>query len=272
MTDLFPFALPGEFNPFGPTPPKKTWGVNFGGGVNSSALLLTLRDRGLRPHWVVFADTGSERPETYENVVRVEAWSKKVGFPFDTTNWTRVKGERAGEFQPLHEACLATSYLPSKAYGKAGCTYKWKIQPMERWRKANGFTPTYIAIGYDAGEKQRLKNAKAALCGDYDLNADETPWYPLIGFDMNRKACEKRLAQEGWPVVKSACFMCPNMRPPEWEALKVEHPDLYAIAVKIQDTAKAAGNAETVNLFRAYDPNNATCVCTADGCLTKEDP
>jgi len=38
--------------------PGRPWGVNFGGGVNSVALLLFCRDRGLVPDWILFSDTG----------------------------------------------------------------------------------------------------------------------------------------------------------------------------------------------------------------------
>lgn len=258
------------FDAFGDTPPPgMPWGVNFGGGDNSRALLLALHDRGMRPDWVVFSDTGSEWPETYESLPIVEEWCNSVGFPFAITRWTRVRGEMAGQFESVHDNALRTKYLPSKAYGLSGCTYKWKIQPLQRWRKQHGFTPSGVCIGYDAGEKRRLEKARKRACNDVEQDADEVIWYPLVGFGMDRKACQERLAKQGWRSFKSACFVCPNTKPEEWDALQAKHPDLYQIAVRIEQQAKAAGNAETRNLFRSYDPN-AHCVCNADGCLVSE--
>lgn len=247
---------------FAPNPPADMpWGVNFGGGVNSTALLLLAYERGLRPDWVLFSDTGSERPETYENVEKVAAWCKKVGFPFETVRWIR----KDGSFESVHDNCLRTNYLPSKAYGLAGCTFKWKIQPMQRWRKKNGFAKTAIAIGYDAGEKRRIQAAKKRACDETDLFPSERWWYPLVAWGVDRIACLAALEKYGFPTVKSSCFVCPNMKTDEWDDLKQSHPALFSIAEQIQTNAQAAGNAETKTLFRSYKPN-AACVCFADGC------
>ena len=248
-------------------PPGMPWGINFGGGANSTALLLFCFDKGTRPDWVVFSDTGSERPETYANVEFVAAWCKSVGFPFDVTRWIR----KDGTFESIHENCLRTGYLPSKAYGYSGCTFKWKIQPLQRWRKEHGFTPSGIAIGYDAGESRRLKNAAKRMCQDTERDSDEVVWYPLAAWGINREECESRIIQHGWVPVKSSCYCCPNMKPREWVALKEEHPDLYQSSIQIQENAEQSGNARTRNLFRSYDPTESACVCSADGCMLRDD-
>lgn len=264
MSDQIPH-LEG-YDAFSADPQGKTWGINFGGGVNSTALLLLCHDRGLRPDWVLFADTGSERPETYENVETVKTWAHAVGFPFETVKWIR----KDGSFEAIHDNSLRTNYLPSKAYGLAGCTYKWKIQPMQRWRKQHGFIPTGVAIGYDAGEKRRIKAAHVRYCNSSDINIlVELPWYPLVAWDVDRQACVERIKQQGWNTVKSSCFLCPSMRPAEWEELRVEHPSLFQVAVQVNTQAKAAGNAQTKDLFRSYDPNAASCMCSADGCAVE---
>jgi len=238
---------------------RSTWGVNFGGGVNSTALLLFCHDRNLRPDWVLFADTGSERPETYANVEVVQAWCQSVGFPFSVTRWIR----KDGSFESIHENALRTKYLPSKAYGMAGCTYKWKSQPMAKWRKENGFSETRVAIGYDAGEARRV--AKIVACDDTDRQSGETYFYPLVEWGIRRSGCVARIRMQGWNTVKSSCFLCPNMRRAEWTDLKREHPDLYQIAVDVDEGARTAGNADTVSLFRAFNPGQS-CFCFADGC------
>lgn len=252
----------GGFDAFGSEIPAGNWGVNFGGGVNSTALLLILADRGIRPDWVVFSDTGSERPETYKNVERVGDWCRSVGFPFAVTRWVRMDGT----VESVHDNALRTNYLPSKAYGFSGCTYKWKIQPLQKWRREHGFSPTTVAIAYDIGEQRRLDKAQKALCQDVERDADEAVWYPLVGWAVDRASCVRRIEAQGWETVKSACFCCPNMKPVEWDALKVEHPDLYNISLRIESGAKAAGNATSKSLFRSYSPSTDGCVCTADGC------
>ena len=146
--------------PFRLTPPTSPWGINFGAGTNSWAMVLAAFERGLRPDWCLFADTGSETPETYISVAAMERWARENGWPFAITRWTR----KDGSFESIHENCLRTGYLPSKAYGLSGCTSKWKIQPMQRWRRENGFVPSTVAIGYDAGETRRIENAANRYC------------------------------------------------------------------------------------------------------------
>lgn len=252
-----------EWSPLSNEPPAGSWGVNFGGGVNSTALLLILHDRGIRPDWVLFSDTGSERPETYENVERVAAWSREVGFPFETVRWVR----RTGEFESVHANALRTGYLPSKAYGYSGCTYKWKIQPMAKWRKAHGFETSVVAIGYDAGEKRRVqKVVKACSSAEYDPSL-ALLWYPLIAWEIDRTACEAVITARGWTTVKSSCFLCPHMREDEWQSLRTEHPNLFQVALDVEAGAKAAGNANTASIFKRA---GGTCLCLADSCEIPE--
>lgn len=52
-------------------PPCAPWGINFGGGLNSTAVILACIERGHRPDWILFADTGSEYPGTLEHVERM---------------------------------------------------------------------------------------------------------------------------------------------------------------------------------------------------------
>jgi 3'-phosphoadenosine 5'-phosphosulfate sulfotransferase (PAPS reductase)/FAD synthetase len=55
--------------------------VSFGAGVNSTAMLIEMRRRGMRPDLVLFADTGGEKPETYEHLEKMNRWCKDAQFP-----------------------------------------------------------------------------------------------------------------------------------------------------------------------------------------------
>ncbi len=217
------------------TPPDSPWGINFGGGLNSTAVIVECRNRGLRPDWILFADTGSEIPGTLEHVDRMRKWCS--GWQEITVvRWERVKGDITG-FEPLHDNCLRTGHLPSKAYGLAGCTDKWKIQPMDRWRKAHGFARGSFAVGYDAGEARRIQTA----CKRGD-QPGFTAWYPLVAWGINRVGCQEIVGKAGITVGKSSCFMCPNMRRQEWLDLRRDHRNLFDIAMRIEDNARANGN------------------------------
>lgn len=217
-------------------PPADTWGINFGGGLNSTAMIIECRKRGYRPDWILFADTGSELPETINHVEKVSEWCNGW-VDLTVVRWNRVRGDVVG-FEPLHENCLRTKTLPSKAYGLAGCTSKWKIQPMDRWRKAKGYDTGAFAVGYDSSEKRRITSA----CKRGDIPGF-TAWYPLVAWGIDREMCKEICNTEGfYNVSKSSCFMCPNMKKSEWKDLQKSHPDLFEIAEKIESDAKENGH------------------------------
>lgn len=265
------------FNPFSPVPPTdRPWGVNFGGGLNSTALVVDLVSVGYRPHWVLFADTGDERPATYANVVRLARWLEAHGLRLSVTRWwrQRAKDERTEEgrrnadaavarlaewetwrpgvpgewFETLGDYSLRTGYMPSVAYGYAGCTTKFKRQPAERWRLANGFADTVYAIGFDANEHARVAKRR---CQSTDGVGFE-PWYPLYALKVDREGCAKIVAAHDMPAVpKSACSFCPHNKSHEWQALAVSEPTKFAEALAIEANAEARGNASTFGLRRS---------------------
>ncbi|WP_300747622.1 phosphoadenosine phosphosulfate reductase family protein, partial [Pseudomonas sp.] len=169
--------------------------VGFGGGVNSTAMLVGLYEKGIRPDVVVFADTGSEKPETYEYLDVVAAYLDRVGFP----NLVRVKNASpiAG-YESLEDECLQTEQLPSKAFGRSGCSFKWKIAPQEKYTSTlPGVAELWASggrviktLGYDAGEIRR-----SSL--EHDERYDY--WYPLREWAWDRSACVAAILRAGLP-------------------------------------------------------------------------
>lgn len=51
--------------------------VHYGGGVDSTAMLIGLYRSGVVPDLVLFADTGSEKPETYDYVGMFSDWLQR---------------------------------------------------------------------------------------------------------------------------------------------------------------------------------------------------
>lgn len=79
--------------------------VNFGGGTNSTGLLVGALERGLRPDIVVFSDTGSEMPHTYEHLDAVSAWLVSKGLaPIQVTRWVTWMGASS--------RCTTTAWSP----------------------------------------------------------------------------------------------------------------------------------------------------------------
>lgn len=89
--------------------------VAYGMGTNSTALICGLKERGIVPHLITTADTGGERPDTYEYCTYFSAWCVSVGFPPITTVRRTTKD---GVVETLEELCLKHN-IP----GKSSCFF-----------------------------------------------------------------------------------------------------------------------------------------------------
>ena len=99
--------------------------LSFGGGTDSTAILCGWVERGLAPFdLILFADTGGERPHTYEHIERMQEWLPRHGLP-QITIVRKVR--RDGRVHGLEENCLEAQMLPSLAYGFKSCSQKFKI-------------------------------------------------------------------------------------------------------------------------------------------------
>lgn len=203
--------------------------VAYGLGVDSTAALVELKNRGIVPDTILFADTGDEKRETYAYLPIIQAWLTKVGFPpvtvvkyepQDFKNWP--------PYATLGENCLTNGTLPSLAFGFKSCSLKWKVIPQNNW--TDNFNPAVAywtiggkvkkLIGYDASpkDKKRYAHAKGMEDEKYDY------WYPLIEWNMDRDACKASIRAEGLPVPpKSACKFCPATQPAELHEHRKEY-------------------------------------------------
>lgn len=216
--------------------------VSYGGGVNSTALLVGMVERGERPDAILFADTGGEKPETYEYVAAFSAWLVERGFPPVTV----VQND--GKYRTLENNALQTQSLPSIAYGRRACSEKYKQRPqhkwVRRWQPALDWWATtddrgdrnlvMKLIGYGADEGHR------GNVGDVQLTADA--WYkyryPLQEWGWDREDCLAAIARAGLPKpIKSACFFCPSSTKAEVKWLAARHPDLFDRAVAMERAA-----------------------------------
>ena len=59
--------------------------LSFGGGLNSTALLVYLYKNKYPLDLVVFSDTGDEHEYTYESVKYYKKWSEERGINFEIT-------------------------------------------------------------------------------------------------------------------------------------------------------------------------------------------
>jgi hypothetical protein len=248
--------------------------VAYGGGTNSAATLVGMQERGMRPDAVVMADTGDEKPYTYEHRLIVNEWCRKVGFPEIDLLPAGVHPQQLIDGSLLNE-CMRLGVLPAKAYGFSSCSQKWKIEPQRRFHvkfaaeRGVQLEDITVIVGFDADEPSRVERGKA--------NADKMKTkqrFLLFEWDWGRDECVAAIARAGLPQPgKSACFYCPSSKIPEIIALKREYPIHFAKAVAMERRAlagegqspalrhKGLGRQFSWEEVGAYDDAQGTLFC-----------
>lgn len=224
----------------GPLFPGQIVTVAFGGGTDSTAVLIGLRDRGIKVDRVLFADTGGEQKHTYDHVAVMDRWMKKnFGIPIETVKRVR----RDTNIKTLEDECVQHKTLPSLVFGFKKCSLAWKVAPQDK--SMNNWKPAKDAwkrgervlkmIGYEAGEVRRIR-PQESKDGKYLYQ------YPLVAWGWYRQQCVDAIKKEGLALPnKSSCWFCPAMKKKEIIALP---KDLQRRAVAMEQAA--AGNLDTV--------------------------
>jgi len=186
--------------------------LNFGAGVNSTALVIECVKRKIPLDYVIFADTGSELPETYEHIERMKIWFKEKGIKFVT-----VKSKYGVS---LYDYYYSHKMIPSRKFRH--CTDKFKITPITKFLKQFKTDGVMQLIGIANEERHRIR-------------ASKVKWikfgYPLCEWELDREGCENIIRKENMIMpVKSGCFMCPFQRKEAWTDLLKTHPELFAKA------------------------------------------
>jgi hypothetical protein len=194
--------------------------LSYGGGINSTALALWLMDRG-EDFLMVFADTGAEYPETLEYV---DYFEETTGHPIDIVKAEIVEGRDWAE-DGLYGYSFFHNMVPYRQF--RWCTIKFKIRPLEAYRKRNGVEEIYI--GFDAGEPHRIKHHE---------KDSAIKLYPLVDNGIDRAGCLEIIKAHGLELPrKSGCYICPYQRIRQWNYLFRNHPELWDKAVALEDNA-----------------------------------
>jgi len=218
----------------------------YGVGVDSTALLIELEDRGTPPDLVLTADTGAEKPETYEYRAMMTAWMAARGIPYEVVRYVPKRFKHWPPYYDILANVLTNATLPSISMGGKSCSLKWKAAPQEKFLKS--WAPAQAAwargqkvvrlIGFDASPQDtRRYNHAASITEDLF----ETR-YPLREWRWDRAACTARIEAAGLPVPpKSSCFICGAMKPDEVRALPA-----WCLRLIVLVEARAAPRLRTV--------------------------
>ncbi len=223
----------------------------FGGGVDSTAMLVALHAAGLRPDIITMADTGDEKPQTWQHVERVGEVLHAWGWP-PVTICRKVPLASTG-YSSLSGNCLKNQTLPSLAFGMKSCSLKWKTSPQDQmlmgvsrgpskrpphplWlqAQAQGRRITKL-IGYDCSKADLRRSHKLSTSDDhFDYR------HPLQLIGWQRQDCVCAIEQVLGPAmvpIKSACWMCPASKPWELWWLAAEYPELLEQALQLERRA-----------------------------------
>ena len=189
--------------------------LSFGGGVNSVALYLLMKELGMEFE-AIFVDHGGDYPETYEYVDYFIA----SGRPVTVLKAGCYRKNQDRTYNDLFEYCWEMEMVPSIM--ARWCTKDFKVNPVNRYIEK----PCWMHLGIDAGEQKRARlNTEKGI---------ESRWL-LIEHDIDRQGCKDLITNAGLKVPpKSGCYFCPFQRISQWRKLRMNHPNLFCKAQKLE--------------------------------------
>ncbi len=142
----------------------------YGMGVDSTALLVELENRGTPPDLVLTADTGVEKPDTYEYQALISDWMAARRISYHVVRYVPRRFKHWPPYFDLLSNVLTNATLPSISMGRHTCSLKWKVAPQDAFLKSWGPAQAAWArgqkvvrlIGYDASPADNRRYAHAA--------------------------------------------------------------------------------------------------------------
>jgi hypothetical protein len=178
--------------------------LSYGGGVNSTAMMLLIHDEG-QEFESIYVDHGGDWPETREYVAMMA----------DRYPITILKPNVQG-YDSLPEYLTKYNMIPSRVI--RWCTSRFKVKVINEYIKKPCFS--LIGISTDEAHRAKLQTEKGI-----------ENRFPLLERDIDRNGCLEIIKAHGLPEpIKSGCYFCPFQRVGQWRKLRREHPDLFCKA------------------------------------------
>lgn len=210
--------------------------VSFGGGVQSTALLVLAAQNRIDFRTFLFANVGtdSEHPATLRYI-------EEHARPYATKHHLELMElhrKRNGKPDTLRDGIRRGVSIPARR-SKDGppmirsCTrdYKIKVVAAEIRRRGGSKTnPGIVALGISTDEIER-----ARTIGVDPRNPIQSITYPLLDLGLRRTDCKSIIATAGLPIPPaSSCYFCPFHDREAWRKLKRETPHLFAQATTLE--------------------------------------
>lgn len=230
--------------------------MSFGGGVQSTAMLVLAARKEIDFPTALFANVGddSENPDTLAYIANhSRPYAESHGIEFVELRKIRRDGRPETILQWL-DRTQKTIGIPMRmengAPGNRTCTYQFKITVIRQELKRRGASPknpASVALGISMDEWQRMRDS------GHDAYKNE---YPLIDLGLTRQDCVGVITEAGLPVPpKSSCWFCPFTKLGDWRAMRREHPDRFesasALEQKLNERRAAIGKDRVYLTYRA---------------------
>lgn len=250
-----------------PADPPALDTTSYGGGVQSTALLVLAAQGLIQSRTFLFANVGddSEEQETLDYVREVAMpYAAEHGIALRELVKTRRDGSVETLFDKLTREGSRSLSIPYRSTKDGppmsrSCTAEFKVRVLGRWLRAHGASannPATVGVGISLDEIQRASGKKRT---DY-----ENVVYPLIGvgidtgLKMRRSDCMALIRDAGLPVPpKSSCYFCPHHTLSAWADQRREKPDTFEKSCQLEEHLNArsvANGTGPVFLSRAGIP------------------
>lgn len=163
---------------------------------------------------IIFADTGSEKAQTYEYL---DYLIKEKKWPITVI---------ASHYGKIYDYYYNKRRYPNR--WNRDCSGKFKIDVMHKYlrqkygKKAHFHTHIFI----DYSEFHRVRESKYKY---------ETCHYPLVDDKITRADAVNIILQAGYKLpIKSGCYFCPFTKPEGWIWLRNNNPEEYAKALEME--------------------------------------
>lgn len=242
--------------------------VSFGGGVQSTALLVLAAQGTIDYRDFLFCNVGadSENPETLGYVNEI-AWPYAEGHGLNLIELD--KRRRDGSVDTiLRQITESKRSVPipvrmsgNGAPGTRQCTLDFKVRRVAKYLKTRGATtdnPATVALGISTDELQRARTDSGI------------PWetldYPLLTLRLSRNDCKRIIREAGLPEPpRSACWFCPLRRASGWAEMKLTRPEQFERVVAIETLLSERRLALGKDPIFFHSKLRPLAVATADG-------
>jgi len=221
------------------TAPPALRSISYGGGVQSTALLVLAAQGRIDFPLFVFSNVGddSENPGTLRYVEEyAKPYAAEHGIELVEVHRVMQRtGETRTLMQDLTRPGSKSLKIPVRmsngAPGTRSCTATYKIEQVARELKRRGATPenpATVGIGISVDEIHRANNRI--------VEPHERIVYPLLDLGLRRIDCMRVIREGGLPVPpKSSCFFCPFHRPETWHDQRRDEPELFEKSCQLEE-------------------------------------